>query len=635
MRITVPDTIFIENINQGGLSDSRFSGQKDSVAKLIGWDLHSEPGALQPAFKMVRDSATTVTEFCKNVVNIGSNFSVNYRLLQDGDFRLLQDGGKRVVSSNVQGIYWFSSESGKIWRGNPSTGEYVLAYTVSADEGSSAILGVAQYEGYLYIATEKRLHRIAVTRLDDWASNFEANWDALNLEQEEFGNTSQEYTLSTSVSEGATHKLSVYPSAGVWEGVALNVKAVGTGNWKATLHDSANNVVVEETIAVGDMATGWVLFRFDDVRVRVGEEYHLHVTSSVSDGTVYTGIASDFTAGNVRIFGKSDAEFHPMLEQNGVLYIGDGQYIHQVDASTGTHVFSVQALNLPVPYRVKCLAKYGTDIVIGTIVDNSTAKASVFQWTTYGFSFSVQDEVDEVGVNAFVQADNLLLAQVGINGAIYYWADGRLQLYRKIPGDYTNANAWLHPNGWGFFRNNSLLGFSNLRNNPAEQGVYTLGQHLPAYPLTLDLTYPISSRTDNGDFVLDGVDIGAILTTADSIYMSVKRGTDTFVDKLSVTERLDGAYLDTRVHKIYRPAEFNVSSFLANYIELAAGSDIEIWFRSNYNQPWVKANAVHDEIHGNFRAEYEGESCYAVEVRIVVNGSDFIVKLESGALLLR
>ena len=70
-----------------GLSDTKWSGVRGSVHRLVGIDYRSEPGVIQAHQKLSKVSATTVDELCKVALP-------------------LSDGS----------TLWFSSISGKIWR---------------------------------------------------------------------------------------------------------------------------------------------------------------------------------------------------------------------------------------------------------------------------------------------------------------------------------------------------------------------------------------------------------------------------------------------------------------------------------------------------------------------------------------
>jgi len=129
-----------------GLGDSKWSGPAGSFYRSVGIDGHSIPGALTVQQKLSLESGTTVTELCL----------------------------VRVACSNGYS-FWFSSTSGKIWA-RSSSGTWTLAYTTTATAGGVACLGAMEYNGFIFWATESRLHMIAVADADDSWSNAHLNW---------------------------------------------------------------------------------------------------------------------------------------------------------------------------------------------------------------------------------------------------------------------------------------------------------------------------------------------------------------------------------------------------------------------------------------------------------------------------
>ena len=118
-----------------GLSDSRWSGVAGSVAALIGINLHSTPGLIKVHQKLTKNSGATVDEFCKIAVS---------------------------VSTGVQ--IWFSSTSGKIWEKDTSD-VWTLVYTTAPGAGTAGCSGAKEFDGYIYWATQSRLHRMPVANL--------------------------------------------------------------------------------------------------------------------------------------------------------------------------------------------------------------------------------------------------------------------------------------------------------------------------------------------------------------------------------------------------------------------------------------------------------------------------------------
>src|SRR3990167_3304278 len=130
-----------------GLSNSKWSGPEGSFAECVGIDGHSTPGVLTVHQKLTKETAgTEPDELCKVAIAASNGYS-----------------------------FWFSSTSGKIWA-RASNGTWTLAYTTSAGAGGHGCLGALEFNGYIYWATESRLHRIAIADADDTWASVSANW---------------------------------------------------------------------------------------------------------------------------------------------------------------------------------------------------------------------------------------------------------------------------------------------------------------------------------------------------------------------------------------------------------------------------------------------------------------------------
>src|SRR3990167_576046 len=124
-----------------GLADSKWSGIEHSVTVCRGLDLHSTPGLVKVHQKLTKDSGANVDAFCRVVVSASTGYS-----------------------------FWFSYTSGKIWA-RSSSGTWTLAYTTVPAAGAAGCLGAAEYNGYIYWATQSRLHRVTIAGADDsWAA---------------------------------------------------------------------------------------------------------------------------------------------------------------------------------------------------------------------------------------------------------------------------------------------------------------------------------------------------------------------------------------------------------------------------------------------------------------------------------
>lgn len=541
----------IDNFNMGGLADSKWSGVAHSLFKMTGWDPHSKPGILKVAQAMAKDTSTTITALCRS----------------------------RVSCSNGS-QFWGSYTDGKVWE-HTSGGTWRLVDTIVPTNGSAGILGMHEYKGYIYIATQSWLHRIKVELADDndWATDLEENWSPLNLDQTELGSTGQTYTTGTGVTETATHKLLFTPTNTPIESIALNINTVGTGNWTVKIHNSANTEVATATIANGSMATGWKVFTFTAVFYPIlGSQYHAHVYSSVGDGTVKTTTTVDFSTANARIYRQTDSAFHPMLIQNQVLYIGNGNHVSQVDVET----FTENALDIARPLRIKSLGRIGTDLLVGTYIADNVTETEIIRWNTYSVSYTNSDPIPEVGINSFLAADNFVIVQAGNQGNLYYYDGMKLEPYMKIPGDYSpTAYGEVYPSAVANANGQMLFGFSNGSGNPADQGVYRIARHSRNHKWIMDFPYPISERSD-GALVTTSIEIGAVLVVGNDIYASWKNGSTYGIDKLNWSAKIELASLESRVLVIEREKKNIFSKFVAAYSSMPDSCSLSMLYDKDY-----------------------------------------------------
>jgi len=684
--------ILIGNFNASGLSYSRYSGNKDSFYKLCGLDLHSEPGILKAAQRLVRET-TPPTEFIKC----------------------------QVASTNGR-TYHFSADTGKIWE--ETGGTYTLVLTTTATAGEVKCLGAYEYQGFIYWATQSRLHRILATDAEgatEWGTNKALNWAELNLDQATIGGTgATAYSLTNAVNEGATHKQTFIPEGTLIEGVRVKCVATGTAvDWTVVLHDSANTVIGTKTVASAGIAAGLIYFTFaTPLTVTPGSTYHLHLYASATTGTptADTVVNNDFEGAQVSIFSPSDDDFHPMIEQNLVLYIGDGHFLHQVDAGT----FTNKALDISPPLRIKSLGKISTDVLLGTYIDDNVNKTQIIRWNTWSVSFTNSDEIDEVGINAFLPMDNFTLVSAGVAGNIYLYDGVKLELYRKVPGSYSStATATINPNAVGSINGNVLFGMSNITGNPVDQGVYQVARHSRDFKYVMDLPYPLSLRSGS-DFVLTGIEIGSILVKGQNVYVAWKRsttvtisiatpgvvtytahglsngdaivftttgalptgltsgtvyfarstGTNTLniydtaayavaggatgrvdttgtqpgvhtaatvgIDKIDALNKLSGAYIETRVMTVEREKEENIANIIVAYASLPASTAVGISYDKNYTGSYTAATTTTDTSRKIIDADGEGLTCNVLQLKftLTTNSNDSPI-LDSAGVFLR
>src|SRR3990167_11464525 len=344
--------------------------------------------------------------------------------------------------------------------------------------------------------------------------------------------------------------------------------------WQKTISDNTFLLVFTTTAAAGGVGCLGA-FEYQGY-IYWAKESRIHRIAAAGNDT-----AAEWTSNaalNWATFTKTDALFHPMLELNQVLYIGDASYVAQVDAG----VFTANALDIATPLRVKSLGKINTELLVGTWVADTITQTELIRWNTYSVSFTVSDTIPETGINAFIPADNFVLVQAGLAGNLYTYDGNKLNLYKTIPGDYSPTKyGYVHPSSVGNLNGQLLFGMSNGTGNPCDLGIYRLARHDIKYPFIMDFSYPISERSGS-DFVTTSIEIGAITISGFNVYVAWKNSTTYGVDKLDYSTKLDGAFFETRRMAVNREMLSTMSKFLLNYYQIPASCSIALAYDKNY-----------------------------------------------------
>lgn len=260
----------IEKINFGGLAYSKWSGVANSMHKLVGMDMHSIPGIVQAEQALTKISSTTVTALCKERIN---------------------------CSNGIR--YWFSSTDGKIWQ--DKAGTITLVHTLTPAAGAAATLGACEAEGYIYIATQSRLHRIAVANADGaaaWTANIAEDW------------------ATFTITDSAYHPMLYHPKQQIlYIGDGSNVAQVDTGVFSAQALDIVSPMRVQ---TLGEFGTDVLIGAFTASTVAIAWIFRWNGWS-----TSYTN--SDSVPENgINAFLQADNEILVQAGNQGNIYSYDG-----------------------------------------------------------------------------------------------------------------------------------------------------------------------------------------------------------------------------------------------------------------------------------------------------------------------
>lgn len=311
------------------------------------------------------------------------------------------------------------------------------------------------------------------------------------------------------------------------------------------------------------------------------------------------------------MFTNSDDTYHPMKIANNRLFIGDKYCITQVEESG---VITLETnLTVRAPERITILANFDVDLLVGT--KRLDEKSRILRWDTESETWYGEDTIYEGEIHAFLDEDNYTYAIVGDFGQMEYYDGEKLLKRRRIPGDYSSsAKCKVNPNAVGYFMGIPVFGISNISGNPTLQGVYSYGQYDVDYPITLDLSYPISS----GEF--SGLEIGAIVIQGTDMYVSWKSGTTVGVDKLDWTTKYNGAYIETMVlnNAKDRSRFKSLDAVLADYIEMPTSTSLTIKYSKNYAS-YVTLAQVNDAKLLQLRAKATVPEIGAIQTKFIFN----------------
>jgi len=129
-----------------------------------------------------------------------------------------------------------------------------------------------------------------------------------NLDQTIGSTGATAYDLTTAVNEGATHVQTFTPTQTDQTKVVFKVIAKGTGDWTIVVHNAANGLMASETIANADIVVGYNTAILP--WTWAAGAYHIHIFSSVADGTVDTDANDDLEGAVMSFYYKSERELY-------------------------------------------------------------------------------------------------------------------------------------------------------------------------------------------------------------------------------------------------------------------------------------------------------------------------------------
>lgn len=345
----------------------------------------------------------------------------------------------------------------------------------------------------------------------------------------------QSYTPPTSVIETSSNLRYFQSDIEPLMQISLYIQNKGTGNWTLTLHDGENNILGTSTIPNGSLNSGaWNNFTFasasnGQVRIYVAPNartYHIHVTSTVADGSLSTSTASSLNTCDLEVWAdrlvKTTNGMHPMDRFLQYEIFGNGNYVsvweplngnwpclnttNEPDATELNSEWLRHKLVFPMEYEVCGLAHTNEYEVIAleqTSASNTPQEGLIAFWdgvsSTYNYYLTIP-EGSPYGLHTY-------------KNIVYYYAGGDWYSLvspttlpvkiRNMPGSDTefsgtNSSIVIYPNAATVRRGVQLMAYPSMTTNTSiNYGVYSWGAVDKNFPESFGLNYQISTGSVN------------------------------------------------------------------------------------------------------------------------------------------
>ena len=564
------NTFIYNNFIQGGLADGNFVGVKYSVAQAPNIDIRSEPGVVKLSHGWEKLSATIPEAILHGVYHDNS-------------------------------LYLFSKESGKIFKYDLSADTVTEVYEINALNGSSIIRGVYVYNDNIYIATQNWLHKLPLSGLNTISSSINLNWAYLNVLFSN-GGEGDSYAFLDHISDAENNYLAFTAIDDTAYGVAFYLNEVPTsdlfmdiytvGISGGTRSDSLGAACDNEIQCAGiqiskdNLQTGWNYYFFSSpMRLEIHNTYRWHIWTRDGTGSLAALTRNDLRGGYLKLLGGSTDNYKPMLMQNGVMFIGDDNYIHQVRQER----FTSRALDIPKEYRVTALGKLGTDLLIGTERTDGGEPVQVFRWNTWSESYTYSDDIPEDKIDAFVYADNIVFFVGGKYKNVYFFDRTGGVKFKQL--HVFDGDATVNPNAVTSWRGYAVI-FMSVTNKADDENsamAYLIGRRTKDYPVITTSDWYIDNTKD--------IEYYAVIRSPDNMYIVYKNNENGTIKIARYNEDIYAkeGELITRFMTVDSGYQNKAGGFLAvSYDSMPDDCNIELYYRLNQDDEWKQLKAGKD-----------------------------------------
>lgn len=336
--------------------------------------------------------------------------------------------------------------------------------------------------------------------------------------------TTQILVATTPLNESDANRRYIQTDIEPLDRISVYVLNKGTGDWTLTLQDGINNILATVTITNANLTNNsWADFYFTNApngQVRVypapnARTYHLHITSTVADGTTSSTNANDLSTCDLRVwadrFVQTNNGWHPAQRFLQYETFGNGNYLsvwEPISDPPTNAEWQRHRLTFPEEYEV-CGLTIQNEFEVIAAGKNTTLNTSVPQagmlyfWDGTAPSYNYNVPIPEGTPYAVHTYKNVVYYFAGRS----WWAltspTTQPVKQRQMPGtgtEFSGASApiLVYPYAATVRRDIQLLGWpGSVPNTNMTFGVYSWGSTDKNFPETLGYNYQLSTGSQN------------------------------------------------------------------------------------------------------------------------------------------
>lgn len=355
------------------------------------------------------------------------------------------------------------------------------------------------------------------------------------------------YTLQTSLSENAIHRLNFTSDIEPLETLRLDFEDKGTGDITVVIHDPLDRTIATKQITAASMANGEVDFDFSPVAELLvkpnARTYHAHVYASTGTTTLRCSTTGDLNTANFEIDASrlvpTRNGFHCMEHFLQYIAIQNGRYLSLYeplsDSNPSNTEYLRHKLTMPDGFEGCGMAKTDEFLIqafekVSTDADRVSNEGLLVFYDGLSGSYNFYIELTEGAPQALFTKGNI--PHVIVGGTLYVYLGGKeLTRVRDLPftdNDFTAVkdNTRLYPYSMASFKKMLHVGFPGTTSNEAlEFGVYSYGSVMPEFVSSFGYSYQLSHGSLNTDVGTTDLKIGCTRGFGDELYIGWQKGT--------------------------------------------------------------------------------------------------------------